>query len=87
MIFDTHAHYDDEAFDKDRDELLGRLLAEGGVECVVNMGASMEGAETSAALAEKYSKNRYETADNDAEIVSTTVLAGIGIHPDDVMSY
>ena len=22
MIFDTHAHYDDEAFDEDRDELL-----------------------------------------------------------------
>ena len=23
MIFDTHAHYDDKAFDEDRDELLG----------------------------------------------------------------
>lgn len=22
MIFDTHAHYDDEAFDEDRDEVL-----------------------------------------------------------------
>ena len=31
MIFDTHAHYDDEAFDEDRDQLLssmkdGRIL-------------------------------------------------------------
>ena len=25
MIFDTHAHYDDEAFDEDRPELLGRF--------------------------------------------------------------
>ena len=23
MIFDTHAHYDDDAFDEDRDTLLG----------------------------------------------------------------
>ena len=26
-IFDTHAHYDDEAFDKDRDELLTSLFS------------------------------------------------------------
>lgn len=25
MIFDTHAHYDDDAFDEDRDTLLGRF--------------------------------------------------------------
>ena len=25
MFFDTHAHYDDEAFDSDRDELLSAL--------------------------------------------------------------
>ena len=25
MIFDTHAHYDDEAFQEDRDELLNSL--------------------------------------------------------------
>ena len=29
MIFDTHAHYDDEAFDGDRPELLGRLKEAG----------------------------------------------------------
>ena len=28
-IFDTHAHYDDEAFDEDRDELLAKLPAQG----------------------------------------------------------
>ena len=36
MIIDTHAHYDDEAFDKDRAEvLLG--LREAGVESVLNV--------------------------------------------------
>ena len=25
MIFDTHAHYDDEAFDEDRDQLLSSM--------------------------------------------------------------
>ena len=29
MIFDTHAHYDDEAFDPDRGELLDSLAAAG----------------------------------------------------------
>ncbi len=35
-IFDTHAHYDDEAFDKDRDELLTGLLA-GNIGTIVNV--------------------------------------------------
>ena len=38
MIFDSHAHYDAEAFDKDREELLGGL-ADAGVGTVVNVGA------------------------------------------------
>ena len=29
MIFDTHAHMDDRAFDQDRDSLLSRLPEEG----------------------------------------------------------
>ena len=35
MIFDTHAHYDDEAFDEDRDQLLSSMK-DGGVGCIVN---------------------------------------------------
>ena len=34
MIFDTHAHYDDEAFNEDRDKLL-LSLPENGIEAVV----------------------------------------------------
>ena len=33
MIFDTHAHYDDEAFDEDRDQLLSSMK-DGGVGCI-----------------------------------------------------
>ena len=52
-IFDTHAHYDDEAFDKDRDELLAGLLA-GNIGNIVNVGASMDGCRASVELASKY---------------------------------
>ena len=31
MIIDTHAHYDDEQFDTDREELLDSMEAEGSV--------------------------------------------------------
>ena len=42
-ICDTHAHYDDYAFDSDRDILLSEGLKEGGVEFAVNVGVSMKG--------------------------------------------
>ncbi len=53
MIFDTHAHYDDEAFDKDRDELLKGMRSK-GVEFIVNVGASMDSARKTLELAKKY---------------------------------
>ena len=40
MIFDTHAHYDDERFDEDREELL-LSLKDKGIGNVVNVGASV----------------------------------------------
>ena len=53
MIFDTHAHYDDDAFDEDRDTLLSGMQ-DAGVEYIVNVGASMASSERSLKLAEKY---------------------------------
>ena len=41
MIIDTHAHYDDEQFDADREALL-RSMEENGVGAIVNAGASVE---------------------------------------------
>ncbi|MBQ3573678.1 MAG: TatD family hydrolase, partial [Clostridia bacterium] len=53
MLFDTHAHFDDEQFDKDRDAALLSLRGL-GVENIVNIGADMKGSKDSIALAEKY---------------------------------
>jgi len=54
MIFDTHAHYDDEAFNEDREELLVTLQSH-GIEAVTNVGASIKTSENTIKLAEKYS--------------------------------
>ena len=53
MIFDTHAHYDDEAFDEDREALLEGLAA-GGIGAVMNVAASLSSCVTTLALAKKY---------------------------------
>ena len=41
MIFETHAHYDDEVFNEDREQLLAGL-PEKGIGRVINVGASIE---------------------------------------------
>lgn len=53
MYFDTHAHYDEDRFDEDRDSLIASL-PENGVELAVNIGCSLSSALKSVALAEKY---------------------------------
>lgn len=53
MIFETHAHYDDEAFDEDRDALLSSMQ-ENGIEAIVNVGASLRSTKESIWLAEQY---------------------------------
>lgn len=53
MIFETHAHYDDQAFEEDREPLLNHLQ-EQGIGIVVNIGASLASSYASLALAEQY---------------------------------
>lgn len=53
MIIDTHAHYDDEQFDGDREELLGSMEA-GGVGLIVNAGSTLESWSRIVELTEKY---------------------------------
>ena len=53
MIFETHAHYDDDRFNEDRDELLRRLPKE-GVGVVINSGASVESTRDTIRLAGEY---------------------------------
>ena len=60
MLFDSHAHYDDKAFEQDRDELLSSLSAH-NVGYVVNVGASLRGARESMSLASRFS-NVYAAA-------------------------
>lgn len=52
-IFDTHAHYDDAAFDDDRDTLLSGLR-EHGIGYVVNVGASLASCEATLELTKQY---------------------------------
>lgn len=54
MIFDTHAHYNDQAFDEDREKLI-QSLPENGIGLVVNIGADLESTAESVKLAETYS--------------------------------
>lgn len=49
MIFETHAHYDDEAFDGDRDELLLQLR-KAGIGRIVNVAANIKGCKDGLAL-------------------------------------
>ena len=53
MYFDTHAHYYDDAFDADRDEVLSALPA-AGVELALCPGCDLVSSRQSVALAERY---------------------------------
>lgn len=66
-LFDTHAHYTDNAFGRDRTELLGQLLPAAGVAAAVTAGVDVESSRASIALAEEY---HY-------------IYAAAGIHPED----
>lgn len=65
MIFDSHAHYDSEQFDEDRDEILSSYLPENGVVGLINMAASFESLEETLGLTRKY----------------PFVYGALGIHP------
>ena len=52
-IFDSHAHYDDERFDADRDELLQRIHRE-GVEYIMTIGSDLASSRAACRLAERY---------------------------------
>lgn len=68
LIFDTHAHLNDEAFDQDREELI-RNLQNDGIELVMIPGADPKSSKEAVELAEKY-ENLYAavgTHPHDAE--------------------
>jgi len=53
MIFETHAHYDDEVFNEDRDLLLSEMNQQ-GIEYIVNVGASIATSENTIELTKEY---------------------------------
>ena len=53
MFFDTHAHYDDKAFDEDRDSLLA-ALPEAGVTLVIDPGCDVKSSRAAKELAARY---------------------------------
>ena len=53
MLFDTHAHMDDRAFDEDREALLSQLPKR-GIGLLMNPGCSLASSRNAAALAKQY---------------------------------
>lgn len=53
MLFDVHAHFDDERFDEDRDIILSSML-DNNVGHIINIGYNMESSKASVELSEKY---------------------------------
>lgn len=53
MYFDTHAHYTDEDFDADRDEVI-KAVQEFGVELIMNASSDLKSSLQSIELTEKY---------------------------------
>lgn len=85
MLFDTHAHFDDERFDDDRDEVILKAH-ESGVSYILNASSDMDSSRKSMALADKYDfiyaavgvhpHSAGEMKEDDLEI-----LAGYASHP------
>lgn len=67
-MIDIHAHYDDNAFDSDRYELLEELFTSKGVMAIINAGCNLESSLQSVKLAEKFDG----------------VYAAVGYHPQEV---
>ncbi len=53
MIFETHAHYDDERFAEDRDTLLASM-PERGIGKIINVGSTLDSTRETIAIAQRY---------------------------------
>lgn len=74
MLFDTHAHYDDERFKSELDKPLDDFITElfsGDVGGIINAGTNIETCKKSIELSEKFDR----------------VYAAVGIHPSDCYKY
>ena len=53
MIFESHAHYDDTAFEQDRHQLLSEMN-DNGIEYIINVSSDLESVRTTLEIVEKY---------------------------------
>lgn len=74
-IFDTHAHYKDPAFDKDRDGVL-KKLKKNGVDAICEVSAALEDCLVGRDYVLKYNNELYPK-----------FYYSVGIHPDEIKSY
>ena len=51
--FDTHAHYDDEKFNDDREEVLNKIYKSGVTKCI-NMGCDLKSSKTAIEIANRH---------------------------------
>ena len=65
MYFESHAHYDQPAFDDDRDILLGNILPSAGISHIINIGSSMTSSRRCVDLTARFDY----------------VYASVGVHP------
>ena len=73
-IFETHTHYEDRAFDADRDEMI-KKGREAGVDCFVNVGSDLETSRKSIDIARKYGTDKNR------------VYAAVGVHPENASDF
>lgn len=65
-FIDSHAHYDDQQFDCDRESLLGSLLGEKGVAAIINCSSTIDSIEKTIELTRLYPQ----------------IYGAVGIHPE-----
>ena len=66
MLFDTHAHMDDHAFDPDRAFLLETALPQAGIGLLMNPGCSLASSRAASGLSQRYDY----------------IYSAVGSHPD-----
>ena len=75
-IFDTHAHYSDEIYDNDREELLKEMY-DSGVKAITLIGASLEESKNEKEIALKYN----------GRVNMPKLYYTIGDHPDEIPKF
>lgn len=76
-IFETHTHYEDKAFDEDRDKMI-KKGREAGIVCFVNVGSDLETSRKSIEIARKY---------GEAPADKYHVYAAVGVHPENASDF